>query len=147
MNVDCKFGKDKVDICQYNHILADLDRLQGFEDYAFLTDDLVVFPLVEAVSFHEKMKLPRYDSDKVLNAILQFKAAKSLGGTNVYTQQQLRVLEKNCIVHGINCESKINKDKTEGFFHPTSLRLSLEMEGVELVNSVVSLCNREWCDR
>ena len=42
-----------------------------------------------------------------------------MGETNVYTQQKLRVLGDNWIVHGINCGSKINKDNIEGFCHPT----------------------------
>ena len=42
-----------------------------------------------------------------------------MGETNVYTQQKLRVLGDNWIVHGINYGSKINKDNIEGFCHPT----------------------------
>ena len=71
------------------------------------------------MSLCNKIKLPPYDSDKLPNAIFQFEATKSLGETNVYTQQKLRVLGDNWIVHGINCGSKINKDNIEGFCHPT----------------------------
>ena len=81
MNVDCKYCNGEVNTFQCNHILADPDRLQGFEDYEFLADVLVVLPLVEAVSFHDKMKLPPYGIDKLPNAVFQFNAAKSLGET------------------------------------------------------------------
>ena len=85
LNVNCKYGKGKVNIFQCNRILADPDRLQGFKDYELLNNVLVVLPLVEAVSFHDKMKLPPYKIDILPNAVFQFNAAKSLCETNVYT--------------------------------------------------------------
>ena len=74
---------------------------------------------MEAVSFHDKMKLPPYKIDILPNAVFQFNAAKSLGGTNVYTQKQLQVLDRNWIVHKCNCGSTVNTDDlVRVFCHP-----------------------------